>query len=468
LEEQEHLSDAQIEQAVNVNPGACPEQIESHLSECEFCLERLLRSQKIEFKRFEAVGMRQELYPECPGDSKIQEVAAGVTPPDANAQILQHAAQCDHCGPLLKQYLEAFSDEPSPEIEPLIQQMPSSLPGWERSKAREIARQLGKVQSHRQSKGIPGPWQIILQRRILGAAASLASLFIAVSIWGPGAIETVQLKKEQKLIAVAYAKNRTTDMRYTAVAHGAYQPGEGKLGPNDAADELNRPELIQAESNLANKLRSGGKLDPHWLQSKGRILLLKYPANSKIAEEAFEEARARGLKDPSLEIDLAICYFEHDSRQPISPANKGPDLSRSTDLLLKVLAYPNLSQEQKATALFNLAVAYEKSNNLDLAKKTWDTYLETDPNGPWADEARARREADQKRLQNSQGQGASSDPAFFLAHLSDSAVQGNAEEYLPIAEIAWLPDAVQRPGSPSFQAYSALAYLLKKNTLTAC
>ncbi|MGZ7072627.1 MAG: tetratricopeptide repeat protein [Candidatus Angelobacter sp.] len=412
--------------------------------------------------------MRQHPYPECPGDNKVQEVAAGMTPHEVTAQILQHAGRCDHCGPLLNQYLQAFSDESSPEIESLIQQLPSSRPGWERKKAREIAQQVSKPRSRTQSQGIPRPWLVALRPRILAGAAALASLSIVMSVWGPGVVEAWQLKREEGLVSVAYAKHRVTEMRQTAAAHGVYQEGSGKMGPKDDADNLKQPELNKAWSNLSDKLNSGGKLDPRWLQIQGRLLLLKDPANGKAAETAFREAQAKGMKDPSLEIDLAVSYFEHDSRDLLPPGQRIPNLSKSIDLLTKVLTYPNLTQEQKAVALFNLAVAYEKSNMWDLAVKTWDRYLDTDRSGPWSDEARSRREADQKRLQDSQGQVVSSDPAFFLAHLSDPAVQENAEAYLEIAVISWLPDAVEQPVSASSRAYGALADLLKKNTLMAC
>lgn len=465
MERQEHLSDAQIEQCSSVSPGSCPEQIESHLSECESCLERLLRWQRIQFKRFEMVGMRQELQPDCPGDSKIQDVAAGVASPDSSAQILQHAAQCDHCGPLLNQYFEIFSEKSSPEIDALIDQLPSSQKGWEKAKAREIVRQIPD------RKPPSPPWWLVLRPRILAAAASLAALAIAVPIFGPGALEAWQIKKTQGLVAVASAKHRVTEMREPGAPHGVYQESHGKMGPKDDADNLKQPELNKAWSNLSDKLTSGSKFDPRWLQIQGRLLLLKDPADSKIAEASFREAQAMGLKDPSLDIDLAISYFEHDSRDDgaahyIRPMV--PNLSRSIDLLTKVLTYPNLTQEQKAVALFNLAIAYEKSNMWDLAVKTWDKYLGTDRSGAWSDEARSRREADQKQLQKSQGEAVFPDPAVFLTHLSDPAVQQNVEQYLEIALNLWLSNAVQQPGGTSSQAYGALAGLLKKNTSMVC
>src|SRR5229473_1420696 len=139
---QEHLDDAQIEQCAKLSPGTCPRQVELHLSQCEHCLESLLKWQRTHLQHFEVVGMRQEPYPECPDDSKIKDVAAGMAHPETSAEILQHAAHCDHCGPLLNQYLEIVSEESSPEIEALIDQLPSSRPGWETKKAREIVAEM--------------------------------------------------------------------------------------------------------------------------------------------------------------------------------------------------------------------------------------------------------------------------------------------------------------------------------------
>jgi len=463
LQRQEHLSDAQIEQCANLSPGACPEQIESHLSECEFCLERLLRWQRIQFKRFEMVGMRQELNPECPGDSKIQEVAAGVASPGSNARILKHAAQCDHCGPLLNQYFEIFSEKSSSEIDALIDQLPSSKKGWEKEKAHEIARQI------RNQKPALHPWWLVLRPRILVGAASLAALTTAVFLCGPVVVDAWQIKKEQKLVAVAFAKHRVTEMRLTDALPGAYRPVRGTMGSNNQLDELSQPELNKAWSLLTDKLNSGGKVDPRWLQAQGRLLLLKDIGNVKVAEASFHEAQSKGLHDPSVEIDLAVSYFEEDIGKASPTLNSTPDpsrLIRSIDLLTKVVNYPKVTQEQKTVALFNLAIAYEKSAMWPEAKKSWDKYLEIDRTGPWSDEARLRREADDKRMQKSRGQ-ISFDPAFYLAHQSDPAVQDNIEEYQERAALSWLRDAVRQPGGASSQATSALAIQLKTNHFDA-
>ena len=404
------------------------------------------------------VGMRQELNPECPGDSEIQEVAAGVASPDSTAQILQHAAQCDHCGPLLNQYLEIFSEKSSPELDALIDHLPSSKKGWEKAKAREIVRQIPN------RNPAPPRWWPVLRPRILAGAASLAALVIAMPIFGPDMLEAWQIKTTKTQVAAAYAENRVIPMRFIGAPYAPLQQG-GKMGPADGSDELKRPELLRAEGKLADK-EAAGKLSSKWLQLRGEILILKNPANVGNAEEALNEAKAKGLNDISLEIDLAISYFEADVRA--DSKHKIPDVSRSINLLTQVLANPKLTQEQKSVAWFNLAIAYKTSNMLDRAERAWKQYLEIDPNGPWAYEARANLKEVQKQLKDSQGYVLFPAPTSFLQHSHEAVVENNMEEYLLIAVSSWLPDMMTHPEADSSRAYIALAGLLKKKTLKAC
>jgi len=277
-------------------------------------------------------------------------------------------------------------------------------------------------------------------------------------------MEAWQIKRTKTLVATAYAENRVIPMRFVGAPYAPLQQG-GKMGPADGSDELKHPRLLRAEFLLADK-EAAGKLSPKWLQVRGEILILKNPANVGNAEEALNEAIAKGLNDPSLEIDLAISYFEADVRA--DSKHKIPDVSRSINLLTQVLANSKLTREQKSVAWFNLAIAYKTSNMLDRAEKAWKQYLEIDPNGPWAYEARANLKEVQKQLKDSQGYILFPAPTSFLQHFHEAVVENNMEEYFPIAVSSWLPDMMTHPGGDSSQAYTALANLLKKKTPIAC
>ena len=92
----------------------------------------------------------------------------------------------------------------------------------------------------------------------------------------------------------------------------------------------------------------------------------------KKLKKILKKRASEGLATPSLEIDLAASYFERDSR------SEHPNLQRTLNLLSEVLSKPNLSKDDQASALFNLAVAYEKTEAWDLAVETWRKYLQVD------------------------------------------------------------------------------------------
>ncbi|HET8889025.1 MAG TPA: CHAT domain-containing protein [Candidatus Angelobacter sp.] len=399
--------------------------------------------------------MNRDPHPEFPGEDEIQNVAAGMVEPATAARILEHAAQCDRCGSLLNHYLEIFSEEAAPDIEALIDQLPSSKPGWERKKASEIAARM------RPPAPSPSWWERVLRPRILAAAGGLAALAISMFTWAPVVVDNIAVMQEERLIAAAYAKQRITPMRPVDAAYGPQKEISGDMGSNDETNDLKYPELNKAWSILADKLNSGGRLGPKWFQIKGELLLLKNPAkNAKAAEDAFLEARARGLDEPSLDIDLAASYFEQFSDNAPKPSAPVADsLIKSMNLLNKVLQASKATKEDKKAALFNLAIVYGKLGLWKEAEASWNQYLKIDATGPWAEEARTRLEEVEKHLQSSKGQ-IHFDPPFYLSHLSEPAVLDNTEEYMEKAT-SWVLEALDQPNGPAAQALAALANELK-------
>lgn len=322
--------------------------------------------------------MRPKPYADCPEESTLQEVAAEMASPETSTRILQHASQCDHCGPLLSQYLEDFSDELSPEIEALIDQLPFSQPQWQREKAREIARNL-----HPQ----PIPWwkrfTDLWSRRwmpaMVGTMAALAGVGIVIE---PPIMNLVQIGTGTKLVDKAYAQNRTLESRFPGAPHAAFQKFGTTMGPDDQ-DLQKRPALSDALNYFTQKLPSDDKkVDPKWFQLQGRLILLKDPKDWSGAEKAFEKAIERGLNTPSLKIDLAIAYYQRGIQTQ--------DFKPAIDKLQEVLTDKDADSEEKKTAQFNLALAYEQQRGAhDSAVAAWTKYLSMDSSGEWAREANA-------------------------------------------------------------------------------
>src|SRR5262249_13553489 len=369
------------------------------------------------------------------------------------SEVLQHAACCDHCGPILNRYLQEFSEGGPPEVEALVDQLPVSEPEWPRQKAREIVRN-----SFRRTVLLAfgrrfSNWRAPAKVPAIAWGTAAVLLVAAAIARGPALKERLEIHNESRRVAAAYAEKRTSEPRLTGVDPGPYQKPSVTLGQEDQADELNRPALSEAQSKLSRKLTSSDDLDPHWLQIKGRLLLLKDPRNAQIAEETFQQAQGRGLRNLGLEIDLAVSSFERDSK------SDNPNLSKTIDQLKKVLqsSTPAPNREERSVALFDLALAYEKTKAWDLALATWQDYLVADPSGPWADEARKHLAEAQAKVSRQQSY---KDPAEFNRHSFDPEVKNDVEQYQEIALARWLPTAIEQPEGDSARATRAVAGLM--------
>ncbi|MBZ5489589.1 MAG: CHAT domain-containing protein [Acidobacteriia bacterium] len=408
--------------------------------------------------------MRPKPNADCEKERDLQEVAAQMASPETSTRVLQHASQCDYCGSLLKQYLEDFSEELSPEIEMIIAQMPSAQPQWQQKKATDLAASVRPL------------WRKILVRvfppredgkpsffPIRATAGALATLLVGIGITrGPAIMNWWQLWQAKGTISAAYAQKRTIPGRLTGVKAGPLDQGVQTMGSGEVEDlgwKLNK-----AVAMLPSSLASGDKVDPRWLQIEGRILLLKYPHNPEKAEQSFLRAQSMGMKDFSLDIDLAVTHFEEEKlRAEQDPKKHKPDFRKTTDELEKVLASTNPAPtpEERKTALYNLALTYQTENKLDLAIPKWEEYLKADPAGAWADDVRRHLEDDNKKK--------APPHAVYLnlfdynQHVREPAVSRDVEQYLPIGfERGWLRQAFEGPASEAGKAARNIAENLRQ------
>ncbi len=371
----------------------------------------------------------------CPDQEVLQELAAGIGSPELAQQTMQHVARCSACSAALRRYIREFSEEQAPADVAILKQLQSSKPQWQKRLVREL---IGGRKRF--------PWL-----KLVPAAAALAVAVLAV-VQGPALLAEFKLKQAQKQAAAAFAERRTTEMRLTSVDYSPYNPFPIVLGEESGRGLDEVPTSLHDASGAANKNLQASNADPRWLQIQGRALLWEStPSSLEKAEKDFEKARSSGLANPSLEIDLAASYFERDSRA------EHPNLQRTLNLLSEVLSQPRLSSDDRASALYNLAIAYEKTQAWDLAVSTWEKYLEVDSSSGWANQARQHLKDGKTKIGDKQQHGYS-DPSFFL----QQRAQGNLrpedpEQYQQKALSLWLPVAVADKGSDAYRAVSGLA-----------
>ena len=63
----------------------------------------------------------------------------GSAPPELAEQAMRHASQCGVCGPALRRYMQEFSAGDAPGEHPILQQLKSSKPTWQRRLVRDVA-----------------------------------------------------------------------------------------------------------------------------------------------------------------------------------------------------------------------------------------------------------------------------------------------------------------------------------------
>lgn len=295
--------------------------------------------------------------PDCPPDSDWLEIASGMSRGAEADVLLHHSASCDHCGPLLRQALEDFSDDVSDEEEAMLASLKSpSMPGLSaRMRDQVRARMRDRVK--------------VMPRIPVWAYAACAAACGAVGIF----IYTQQPSIDT-LLASAYTDQRTFELRMPGAA---YAPVRLVRGSSDRS-RLDRPsELLDGEARIARELARNPD-NPHWLEARGRAELLERDYESAIA--SFQ--RAAALQPPgsdALTADLASAYFER------AEANNSPaDYTLALNSLTRVLN----TKPDDAVALFNRALVNERLHLYDRAIEDWQHYLRVERSSDWIPEAK--------------------------------------------------------------------------------
>ena len=294
-------------------------------------------------------------------------VAAGMKQGREAAGLLRHAAECDHCGPLLHRYAADFAENLTAEEETALAGFESCQAGWQE----RMAAKLGNPRRH----GSIGDW---LRDHLLPApgvpkwvyASGLASL-AAVSFLGQ---LFFQQRPIEGLLATAYTEQRTLELR---IPRAAYGPVRQVRGSGDS--RLDRPPaLLEGEARIARELEKE-PASPVLLQAMGRANLLVWNYDAAIG--SFERALKLQPDSPSLMTDLASAYFER------AEANHdAAGYGAAADLLSRALK----AAPDDPVALFNRAIVYERMHLYDRAIEDWQRYLRVDSGSSWTPEARKR------------------------------------------------------------------------------
>jgi hypothetical protein len=413
-EQSEHLSNAQIENYGNQTSGAGPdadreaEQVEAHLQGCSSCRSRLLDFQRTHFallanpKQPTDQPVNPAPTPDCPDEGDIRQLAAGLLPDAVSDQLTRHAATCDHCGLLLRTYIEDFSDDFSKEEQAVLANLQSSSAAWQKKTAKEMlsAASAGTGASsfaapaatstptattnagsslpsatsspRRKSSGHPGR-KPFLWKWAFVPAATAACTAIAFSIWFT---QRDTPEKVEKLLAQAYTEQRTMEMRIPYAVHADISQKRSG-GPESI---LNLPASLRKSAELIDSQLKKNPNDPTWLLLKARLELLEW--NYKQALSVLDKIDdSKTLESPEMRTTRALALYQ---QAELEPERRAQTYGEVINLFGKTLQ----SAPDDPIALFDRALACEKIYAYECASADFERLLKIDTGSGWSEEAK--------------------------------------------------------------------------------
>jgi len=438
---------------------ALAQEAKQHLEGCEYCQSVAKQYAKVDsaLGRLRA-GPNPVRKEDCPKESVWLELAAGLADEGQSAKLLEHAAQCDYCGKLLREAAEDLAAQPDKEIEAAVAALATAQPDRQGALAAKLAKtpgaeaRAGYQAADARERGIERP-RFVWWPRLVWAASGLVVLVIAVLV----GVKMLRQPNPNELLAKAYTEKRTIELRFPGAEYGPIRVERGS-GNKDQPTEFYEAEVIIK--------REFGKHaeDPKWLQAQAQAALLQWDYEAAIRN--IEDALMLKPDDPELLQTKAMAYFERAEKlgpqAAIDYGEAAEDLSKS---LKKTPDDP--------VALFNRAIIYEKIHLPNEAIADLEHYLRIDPSGPWADEAKDRLDRLKKMVKAHDDALAEplADPATFLRLMGDPAsvvhIDERIEDYQDLAIKEWLPAAFPVNGKRSesdetFTALRALADILKE------
>lgn len=313
--------------------------------------------------------------PDCPDEEQLRLLLAGQVEPEEAETLLNHSADCDWCGTVLREAAQDLSGPPTMEEEELAAKSRWADPRRRRKLAKRITnpKPSGPKPSFLMWRWWPAP-------AMAAAAAAMAGVFFQMGYLGglPGA---------ERLTCRAYAEQRELSMRLMACP--AYSPIHTERAVD--ASRLSRPDFVEAFARVARGAEAHPD-DPSWLELQGRMDLMDGKDDAAISK--LERARSLRPKDARILSVLGVTYF-HKAQ------------SRKDDQKNYILAFERLSEASAVNPkdpalLFDRALAAEKISAFSQARNDWQAYLQLDSSSGWAREATAHLDELKK---NSTGSG---------------------------------------------------------------
>ena len=233
--------------------------------------------------------------PDCVAEIEWLNVAAGLLPEVKTRELMKHAAQCGHCGPLLKNAAETLSDEVTPSEETLLASLSSARPEWQRNMAATLR---GNVQVRAAEDLL---WWRAMFAWPTPAYAFAGIAAVAVVAWIGVRDIASAVRRTIARAGLHRASNAGSENPWREIrSHAKQSEGQGRR--ISTSHHL----CLKAEALIGENL-SKNPNDPAWLQARARADLLD--GNYESAIKSLQQALETQPDSPGLLTDLGIRLF---------------------------------------------------------------------------------------------------------------------------------------------------------------
>ena len=351
--------------------GSDSEAVEAHAAGCSECGSRLRAHRSVQAGlRSLATPVSSKRTSDCPAEEKWLNLAVGRLSAAESSPLLEHASSCDYCGQLLHEASEDLDSEFPVEDEKFVAALSSAEVEWQRNLARRLEKAAGTRAGKTQGDPPKTVGAFLIPNRMLwvAAIAAVVAIAIGIGVWQPW---RTSVTATDILIAQAYTEQRPFVLRFPDARYGPVRQQRG----SDISPSYEPQSLKDAKVRIAKHL-SQTPNSAQWLQAKARVDMLEGHYQSAIA--ALQQAQADQSADASILVDLATAYFEL----------RGDNASDNEERALRFLDKFLSQNPRDPVALFNRASIYQTLQRTSEARSDFDRYLEIDPTGEWALEAR--------------------------------------------------------------------------------
>ena len=229
-----HLDEAEIDALVlSSDRGASSEpasesilfELQRHVESCEDCNRKVQMHKQAQG---ELVGLWSigpvGSHPNCPREDNWAKVAAGLLPETEIKELVNHAAQCDHCGPLLRSAADIIADETTPEEETVLAGLRSTQPRWQQNLVERLQR---NVRVSALEKPATSRWPQVLRWPRPAYALAGFAVIVATTWLGMRAFHT---PSADQLLAHAYSDHRTVEVRIVGAKYAPLRVERGGAG----------------------------------------------------------------------------------------------------------------------------------------------------------------------------------------------------------------------------------------------